>query len=67
MHYNVVCDGQLADFTFCSPALAGDKTAYALFTGTGGVMVFRLACDKTMDDPDAVAWGIKNVLDRYTE
>ena len=67
MQYNVVCDGQLADFTFCSPALAGDKTAYALFTGTGGVMVFRLACDKTMDDPDAVAWGIKNVLDRYTE
>ena len=28
------------DGTFCSPALAGDKTAYALFSGAGGVIVF---------------------------
>lgn len=63
--YNVECGGQIFDSTFCSPALAGDKTAYALMSGVGGVMVFRLNCDKTMDDPNAVACGIENVLKRY--
>lgn len=63
--YNVVCSGQLGNYTFCSPALAGDKTAYALMSGVGGVMVFRLACDKTMDDPNSVARGIENTLKRY--
>lgn len=63
--YNVECSGQIFDATFCSPALAGDKTAYALMSGVGGVMVFRLACDKTMDDPNSVACGIENALKRY--
>ncbi|MGN0528650.1 MAG: glycoside hydrolase family 18 protein [Eubacterium sp.] len=66
-YYNVQDGGQIYDGTFCAPALAGDKTAYALFTGCGGVMVFRIGCDKTMDDPNSVANGIKNALDRYTE
>ena len=57
--------GVVYDGTFCAPALAGDKTAYALFSGAGGVMVFRLACDKTMDDPNSVARGIENALLRY--
>lgn len=64
-YYNVVTGNQLFDSTFCSPALAGDKTAYALFSGAGGVMVFRVGCDKTMDDPNSVANGIKNSLNRY--
>ncbi len=67
LQYNVVCDGQLQDFAFCAPALAGDKTAYALLSGVGGVMVFRLACDKTPDHPDSVAAGIANALNRYVE
>ncbi|MGN0447321.1 MAG: glycoside hydrolase family 18 protein [Acutalibacteraceae bacterium] len=66
-YYNVEDSGQVYDGTFCSPALAGDKTAYALFSGCGGVMVFRIGCDKTMDDPNSVAGGIKNALDRYVE
>lgn len=66
-YYHVEDAGQIYDGTFCSPALAGDKTAYALFSGCGGVMVFRIGCDKTMDDPNSVACGIKNALDRYTE
>lgn len=66
-YYNVVTGDQLYDGTFCSPALAGDKTAYALFSGAGGVMVFRVACDKTMDDPNSVARGIENTLLRYAE
>lgn len=64
-YYNVPDSNQIYDGTFCSPALAGDKTAYALFSGCGGVMVFRVACDKTMDDPNSVACGIENALNRY--
>ncbi|HZK21593.1 MAG TPA: glycoside hydrolase family 18 protein [Oscillospiraceae bacterium] len=65
MHYNVLCADQLFDATYCSPALAGDKTAYSLLSGAGGVMVFRLACDKTMDNPNSVACGIENALIRH--
>ncbi|MDR1939844.1 MAG: glycoside hydrolase family 18 protein [Clostridiales bacterium] len=65
MQYNVTAGDQLFDAAFCAPALAGDKTAYALLSGVGGVMVFRLACDKTMDDPNSVACGIENALKRY--
>lgn len=64
-YYNVITGDQLYDGTFCSPALAGDKTAYALLSGAGGVMVFRVACDKTMDDKNSVAAGIENTLKRY--
>ncbi len=64
-YYNVHDAGQVYEGTFCSPALAGDKTAYALLTGCGGVMVFRVACDKTMDDPNSVSCGIENALQRY--
>jgi len=66
-YYNVSDSGQIYDGTFCSPALAGDKTAYALLSGCGGVMVFRVACDKTMDDPNSVACGIQNALNRYVK
>lgn len=66
-YYNVLTEDQIYDGTFCSPALAGDKTAYALFSGAGGVMVFRVACDKTMDDPNSVARGIENTIHRYAE
>jgi len=64
-YYNVPDSNQIYDGTFCSPALAGDKTAYALLSGCGGVMVFRLACDKTMDDPNSVSCGVENALNRY--
>lgn len=64
-YYNVPDGNQIYDGTFCAPALAGDKTAYALFSGCGGVMVFRVACDKTMDNPNSVACGIENTLNRY--
>ncbi len=64
-YYTVHDADQVYEGTFCSPALAGDKTAYALFSGCGGVMVFRVACDKTMDDPNSVACGIENTLHRY--
>ena len=64
-HYNVVVGGQLMDAAYCSPALAGDKLAYALFTGAGGVMVFRLATDKLPDNPNAIVSGLENTLKRY--
>lgn len=66
-YYNVADAGQIYEGTFCAPALAGDKTALAILSGAGGVMVFRTGCDKTMDDPNSVACGIENALDRYFE
>lgn len=64
--YETVHDSnQVYTGTFCSPALAGDKTAYALLSGAGGVMVFRVGCDKLMDDPNSVTRGIENALHRY--
>lgn len=64
-YYTVADTDQIYDGTFCSPALAGDKTEYALLSGAGGVMVFRVGCDKTMDDPNSVACGIQNTLNRH--
>lgn len=66
-YYNVLDGNQIYDGTFCSPALAGDKTAYAMLSGAGGVMVFRVGSDKTMDDPNSVACGIENALNRYCD
>lgn len=66
-YYTVYDSDQVYEGTFCSPALAGDKTALALFSGAGGVMVFRVGCDKTMDDPNSVACGIQNAMNRYVE
>lgn len=63
-YYTVADSNQIYEGTFCSPALAGDKTAYALHCGAGGVMVFRVGCDKTMDDPNSVAKGIENTMKR---
>lgn len=62
MYYN---DKYMERAGYCSPALAGDKTALALFSGCGGIMVFRLTTDKLMDDTNAVACGIENALIRY--
>lgn len=64
-YFTVPDANQIYEGTFCSPALAGDKTAYALLSGAGGVMVFRVGCDKTMDDSNSVACGIENALHRY--
>ena len=50
----------------CSPAVAGDKVAYALLTGVGGVMVYVMASDRLMDDPASVAGGLEGALRRYT-
>lgn len=64
-YYTVHDSNQVYEGTFCSPALAGDKTAYALFSSCGGVMVFRVGTDKLMSDQNSVACGIENALHRY--
>lgn len=47
-------------------AFAGDKkTAYALLSGAGGVMVFRVGCDRLIDDQNSVTGGIEDTLNRY--
>lgn len=53
------------DCYFNSPQMCYDKTAYAINTGIGGVMAFRLACDKLPDDPDCLTMAIgKAIKDR---
>ena len=49
----------------CSPALAGDAAAYALFSGAGGVMTFVTQADRPMSDPVCMARGIEDALRRY--
>ena len=63
-YYTVSDSDQIYEGTFCSPALAGDKTAYALLCGAGGVMVFRVGCDKLPSDSNSVARGIQNTMTR---
>lgn len=41
------------------------KTAYALLSGAGGVMVFRVGCDRLIDDQNSVTGGIEDTLNRY--
>lgn len=66
VYYNMFYEEKYMEMAgYCSPALAGDKTTLALFSGCGGIMVFRLTTDKLMDDPTAVACGIENTLKRY--
>jgi len=65
-YYDVPYGDLVFDVTYCSPAVAGDKVAYALFAGAGGVMVWDSGGDRTMDDPVSVACGIENALKRYT-
>ena len=43
------------------------KVGAAVHSRSGGVMVFRVGCDKLMDDPNSVACGIENALHRYVE
>lgn len=64
-YYTVSDSNQIYEGTFCAPALAADKTAYALFSGAGGVMVFRVACDKYADDPLSVIGGVEDAMLRY--
>lgn len=46
---------------------AQNAQGVVLCTGASGVMVFRVGCDKLMDDPNSVACGIENALHRYVE
>ncbi|MGN0544059.1 MAG: glycoside hydrolase family 18 protein [Acutalibacteraceae bacterium] len=64
-YYTVEDSDQIYEGTFCSPALAGDKTTYAMMSGAGGVMLFRVGCDKITDDPNSVTGGIEDALNRY--
>ena len=47
-------------------AFAGDKKdSLCLLSGAGGVMVFRVGCDRLIDDQNSVIGGIEDTLNRY--
>lgn len=62
---NIESEDQVFDVAFCSPALASDKTALAILSGAGGVMVFSIVSDRTMNDELSIANGINNAVNRY--
>ena len=41
------------------------KTAYALLSGAGGVMVVRVGCDRLIGNQNSVIGGIEDTLNRY--
>lgn len=58
-YYTIADSDQIYEGTFCSLALAGDKTEYALLSGAGGVMVFRVDCDKLWITPTPLPAAFK--------
>ncbi len=52
---------------FNSAQLIKDKTAYALYGGYGGVMVFSLYCDIEMDESNSLSKAIKDIVDERME
>lgn len=61
-YYNISYSGMYGSAHFNSPGMAADKTAYAINTGVGGVMIFRLGCDKFMDDPNCITKAIGKTI-----
>lgn len=61
-YHNISYAGMVGSAHFNSPGMVSDKTAYAINIGLGGVMVFRLACDKFMDDPNCLTKAIGKTI-----
>lgn len=60
--YNCSGKQQTQDVYINCPAMVADKVAYAVNAGIGGVMLFRLECDFTMDNPNSLTLAIENTL-----
>ena len=48
-----------------SAPLLSQATRRHMLSGAGGVMVFRVGCDRLMDDQNSVTGGIEDTLNRY--
>lgn len=46
-------------------AVHWDENGNMNFGEMGGIMVFRVGCDRLMDDPNSVTGGIEDTLNRY--
>ena len=49
--FNSYLNGEPTEVYFNSPALVRDKTAYAVLSGCGGVMVWHFSCDTDYSSP----------------
>lgn len=56
---------QVRYMTAHSAPLLSQATRRHMLSGAGGVMVFRVGCDRLMDDPNSVTGGIEDTLNRY--
>ena len=41
-----------------------DKTAYAVSLGIGGMMLFHMDCDQTMDNPNSLTLAVEKTLEQ---
>ena len=52
----------LDDYYNC-PSMVADKTAYAVSLGIGGMMLFHMDCDQTMDNPNSLTLAVEKTLE----
>lgn len=53
----------LDDYYNC-PSMVADKTAYAVSLGIGGMMLFHMDCDQTMDNPNSLTLAVEKTLEQ---
>ena len=57
----------IGDIYFNSPAMLKDKTAYALYSEIGGIMIFSLYCDIPYEDQYSMTRALREILDDRLE
>ncbi len=53
----------VGDVYYNSPAMLKDKTAYAMYTDVGGVMIFSLYCDVPYSNPLSLTRSLTEIID----
>ena len=60
----ITFDGIEMDAYYNCPGMVADKTAYAVSLGIGGMMLFHMDCDQTMDNPNSLTLAVEKTLEQ---
>ena len=60
-----LADGSQTDVYFNSPAMVRDKTAYALLSGYGGIMVWHNSCDIDYNSPYSLWKAVDTAINQF--
>lgn len=63
--FNSYYDGSPTQVYFNSPAMVRDKTAYALLADYGGIMVWHMHCDLTLDNEFSLWRATNKALEQF--